>query len=749
MAQSLSKKHVLEEDEYVDALDKIIERDFFPDLQRLKHQTMVRPMLLSKKVLHAKHTSEDNAAFEELQEKAVNDHKRKYHWAYEDTANRGDAKLHLLNDGTWISRERRQLMDKACDTKLALNAHMDISLYLALENNRPAAPDTWTFRVRNPLHFPPDLDTNRSICKVPPLNAPPLSSALLQLEHGGTAPTLGTAGDGNPSAASVVVANKTKRTGAAAKPPMETVYANSRFRTAFLSAQDEMKDVDPMKDELQNFVPMTPMLVPGAADAASPMITWGSIDATPATSSYAVDQHYMSMEADGVYKLAILGGGPAGIGILVRAARLGLLPQLLQPPDNATRGVALIHGGPVETLGVGNLGDYIINSNTYAKSLVTSVLEEKPELDPPESVQGTFLANLATHATATRLMDAGNTTIALAELGKFLGAVGQEARLEMLKYTASSTCYVNTTALRVERIVATAPSVDGSSVEPKTSHVCKITIQPAGGTAMCIFAESVVLAMGGKQSLPTTDLSASQLAKTWLSDAVLREPGRGMLASALAAAPQKKVCIVGGSHSAFSVAWTLLQKPTQKDKTISFAAKDITILHRAPVRCYYATKKEAEADGVVVDKLDKCGSVNTFTGLREDAKALFQAIEAGKETRVRLFHVRKHSAPVQTQALDAATAIVWCCGYGTNMVQHIPLVHGDGTPLEVSRSRGGAVEIDLHGRLVRAETHAPIDYLFGIGVGFSLRAAFDEMRTETRADGVTVYHRRGRQLHRH
>ncbi|RQM23500.1 hypothetical protein B5M09_007683 [Aphanomyces astaci] len=723
MAQSLSKKHVLEEDEYVDALDKIIERDFFPDLQRLKHQTMVRPMLLSKKVLHAKHTSEDNAAFEELQEKAVNDHKRKYHWAYEDTANRGDAKLHLLNDGTWISRERRQLMDKACDTKLGTaficslperssiilgstqRTYGHISLYLALEDSRPAAPDTWTFRVRNPLHFPPDLDTNRSICKVPPLNAPPLSSALLQLEHGGTAPTLGAAGDGNPSAASVVAANGTKRTGAAAKPPMETVYANSRFRTAFLSAQ--------------------------------------------ATSSYAVDQHCMSMEADGVYKLAILGGGPAGIGILVRAARLGLLPQLLQPPDNATRGVALIHGGPVETLGVGNLGDYIINSNTYAKSLVTSILEEKPELDPPESVQGTFLANLATHATATRLMDAGNTTIALAELGKFLGAVGQEARLEMLKYTASSTCYVNTTALRVERIVATAPSVDGSSVEPKTSHVCKITIQPAGGTATCIFAESVVLAMGGKQSLPTTDLSASQLAKTWLSDAVLREPGRGMLASALAAAPQKKVCIVGGSHSAFSVAWTLLQKPTQKDKTISFAPKDITILHRAPVRCYYATKKEAEADGVVVDKLDKCGSVNTFTGLREDAKALFQAIEAGKETRVRLFHVRKQSAPVQTQALDAATAIVWCCGYGTNMVQHIPLVHGDGTPLEVSHSRGGAVEIDLHGRLVRAETHAPIDYLFGIGVGFSLRAAFDEMRTETRADGVTVYHRRGRQLLRH
>ncbi|RHY33444.1 hypothetical protein DYB32_009045 [Aphanomyces invadans] len=449
---------------------------------------------------------------------------------------------------------------------------------------------------------------------------------------------------------------------------------------------------------------------------------------------------------DGVYKLAILGGGPAGVGILVRAARLGLLPQLLQPPDKSMRGVALVHGGSVDTLGVGNLGDYIINSNTFAKSLVTSVLEEKLDLDPPESVQGTFLATLATHPTAKRLMDAGNVTIALGELGKFLGAVGQQARLEMLKYTESSTCFVNTTALRVER-VATAPPNDRALVEnSKPPHVCKITIQSNGGAPTCIFAENVVLAMGGKQALPTSDLTASQLTKTWLSDHVLRDPGRVALAKVLAAAPQKKVCIVGGSHSAFSVAWTLLQKQP-KDKSVSgvtFAPKDITILHRAPIRCYYATKKEAEADGAVVDKLDKCGSVHTFTGLREDAKALYQAIEAGRETRVRLFHVKKQSGPVQTQALDAATAIVWCCGYGTNM---IPVTTADGALLKVCHSRGssnGAIEIDLQGRLMHADSHQPIDWLFGIGVGFSLRAAFDEMRTETRADGVTVYHRRGR-----
>ncbi|RHY33443.1 hypothetical protein DYB32_009044, partial [Aphanomyces invadans] len=212
--QSLSKKHILDEDEYVDALDKIIERDFFPDLERLKHQAM------------AKHTSEDNAAFEELQEKAINDHKRKYHWAYDDPANRGDAKLHLLNDGTWISRERRQLMDKACDTKLR--------------------------------------------------------SSVLQLENGDTtSTTMPLLKGGSDEGSVIVVAKRTKRTGAAPKQPMETVYANSRFRSAFLSAQDAASDVNPLNEEVKDFVPMTPLLVPGGPDAASPMITWGSIDATP------------------------------------------------------------------------------------------------------------------------------------------------------------------------------------------------------------------------------------------------------------------------------------------------------------------------------------------------------------------------------------------------------------------------------------------------------------------------------------
>ena len=65
----------------------------------------------------ATYTSEDNESFNELQEKAVRDHKRQYHWAYDDDEEKGDPKLHLLTDGTWITKEQRRIVDESCAPK--------------------------------------------------------------------------------------------------------------------------------------------------------------------------------------------------------------------------------------------------------------------------------------------------------------------------------------------------------------------------------------------------------------------------------------------------------------------------------------------------------------------------------------------------------------------------------------------------------------------------------------------------------
>lgn len=65
----------------------------------------------------ATHTSEDNESFNVLQEKTVKEHKQRYHWAYDVDEARGDPKLHLLSDGTWISKEQRRLVDEICAPK--------------------------------------------------------------------------------------------------------------------------------------------------------------------------------------------------------------------------------------------------------------------------------------------------------------------------------------------------------------------------------------------------------------------------------------------------------------------------------------------------------------------------------------------------------------------------------------------------------------------------------------------------------
>jgi protein DGCR14 len=69
-------------------------------------------------MVKATHTSEDNDSFNSLQEKAIEDHQRKYHWAFDN--DKDNSKLLLLKDGTWMSKERRQLMDEACATKEGL-----------------------------------------------------------------------------------------------------------------------------------------------------------------------------------------------------------------------------------------------------------------------------------------------------------------------------------------------------------------------------------------------------------------------------------------------------------------------------------------------------------------------------------------------------------------------------------------------------------------------------------------------------
>lgn len=425
-----------------------------------------------------------------------------------------------------------------------------------------------------------------------------------------------------------------------------------------------------------------------------------------------------------VYKVAILGGGPAGLGVVVRAARIGVLDELTNRNEGATYGIALVHGGTEDSLGKGKLGEYLINSNTFAKSLVASILDDKVDVEPMEKASGTYLESLKSHPSTIALNDIGHATAPLTSLGNFLGAVGQATREELKK---RDTCQVlmNTMATKLRML-------DNGMVEISTAG--------KDGVLQTLVAEKVVLATGGSQTVPKLGPKSMQQ-KIFLSDNVLRQGGLDALVSHLKLKGSSKVCVVGGSHSAFSVSWTLLNKVEKKGEKFQFDSKDITMLHRSPIRCFYQTQKEAMNDGVQVSATDKSGAVNTFTGLREDAKMLFKNIRRNVENRVRLIQIKDGgSGSIQQKAFEEAAAIVWCCGYETNSI-HVEDQVGNSVPLTNHR---GQAKIDTQARIVSGKNS--LNQLLGIGLGYAIDAPTKEMNMETRADGVTVYGRRGATL---
>ncbi|RLN51401.1 hypothetical protein BBJ29_000666 [Phytophthora kernoviae] len=172
--------------------------------------------------------------------------------------------------------------------------------------------------------------------------------------------------------------------------------------------------------------------------------------------------------------------------------------------------------------------------------------------------------------------------------------------------------------------------------------------------------------------------------------------------------------------------------------------ENIMVLYRSPIRCYYATKKEAEADGVDGSRADRAGCVNTFSGLREDAKKLYKNVVTGRELRVRLLHVKQNgSQAVVDKAYSTASAIVWGAGYKTNV---LPGFDEAGKLLEFLQDNG-VIKLDNKARLqLLGDCQGKSPSVLGLGLGYSLRSSVDEMGSETRVDGVTIYHRRGASL---
>ena len=169
------KREILSEDDYTSAIGEIIEKRYFPDsnfnrsvlnvLEGQQHKNKhdndnnnSDTLKISENLneFFKKYTSEDNASFEEIHDKDMEDFKKKYHWAYpinEKGVKEGMLMLYNIGDKKISAMERKE-MDKLLDGPTEKGDH------------RQNMPDTWRFRVRNQLNFPPMLLDSEETCRM-------------------------------------------------------------------------------------------------------------------------------------------------------------------------------------------------------------------------------------------------------------------------------------------------------------------------------------------------------------------------------------------------------------------------------------------------------------------------------------------------------------------------------------------------------------------------------------------------------
>lgn len=320
---------VLEEEEYIQKLEAIIERDYFPDSARhnskrssdssLVDNTPATPAAgdssveerdldknetdsMSVNQFFEVYNSEDNESFEKLQEKDLAEKRRKFHWLYESPGGKSAGMLMwYYQKGGVMTVEDREKMDKLLECPTTVG------------DDRPNGCETWRFRVRNQLMFPPELEASKDTCLLPSSDP----AALARLTDSEASVSNSKLGSSELSLVPISEAPNTIRkpsqkdrtlnlpvrqispiksnenSDGKLMPPPSIVPQNTRLSdkapVSFVSASPLEAPHTPSSvgtDQGNSFyrsVCMTPSPFPevGSSHLHSPLITWGEICGTP------------------------------------------------------------------------------------------------------------------------------------------------------------------------------------------------------------------------------------------------------------------------------------------------------------------------------------------------------------------------------------------------------------------------------------------------------------------------------------
>lgn len=420
----------------------------------------------------------------------------------------------------------------------------------------------------------------------------------------------------------------------------------------------------------------------------------------------------------------VVGGGPAGAGLLFAARAAGLLDALIALP------VRIVERGDGAALGAGELGAHAIHSDSHAESFFRAV---EAAGEPPLAIA------LQTPAGREVLRRRGSP-LGLADAAAFLAGACEEMR-GALAAAGRDPFLTGLEALSARR----AAAADGGGWRVSCRAV-------AGGGEVELQAASLVLATGAHQ--PAERLLSEPVAgggpllprfagKVAQSSELLSHAGAAAAVGRLSALASPKVAVVGGSHSAVACARLLLDTAPE----LRFGEGGVTVLHRRPLRLTYASPAAALAEGYAgFGPEDVCaltGRVFPLAGFRSEARDLLRRAwglgGCGPEPRLRLHRLGRGFDAEAQRVLEEADLIVAAFGYRPRAV---PLFDAEGGRIPLhAETAGDAPLVDGRSRVLAAGG-APVQGVFGIGLaaGYPLRGTHGEASFEGQANGLSLWH---------
>lgn len=411
------------------------------------------------------------------------------------------------------------------------------------------------------------------------------------------------------------------------------------------------------------------------------------------------------------------GAGLAGMGFLFNALKTGVLQQLCRD------GLIVIDAS--ESPGVGSLGQYRITANSVGDVFIDCLRD--PRL-------ASIFEPLEYSPAYWRIRRQADSAPPLAEVGELM----VEAHRLVLEHI------VQHYGVRVWH---------STRITTVTWHPGEVQLLvETAGFERRIRCRALVLNLGGRQtpqhlcaSLAVYGLGLPAAAQVVGSDVLLRMNAvqiRELLVPVLAGG--RRISVVGGSHSAFSVLENLAD-------ALEFAGlRELTLIHRTAVRLFYESAEQAREQGYDFDpQLDVCpvsGRINRSGGLRYRAQEIGREVllnsRVGKTgvnvQRIQLQDGAPGDLDLAAQALRESGAVIQCNGYQPVLPG---LYHADGTSLSLRQANGG-LDTNAHG-CPQDQDGRRLEgiYLFGIGTGLAPDPQLgSEQAFQGRIYGVWQFH---------